>query len=104
MTIYKSSKIYCTTNDINNYKYIGSTSKRILNDRLFLHLCDSTKPPSYNTDTKFQSDTTREGKRLCLGIGRLRESLAHIPFGWHVCACSNHTIPMSSGAALKLAT
>ena len=45
MTKYKNSKIYCITNDIGNYKYIGS--KRILNYRLFLHLCDSTKPPSY---------------------------------------------------------
>ena len=45
MTKYKNAKIYCITNDIDNYKYIGSTSKRILNDRLFLHLCDSTKKP-----------------------------------------------------------
>ena len=47
MSKYKNAKIYCITNDIDNYKYIGSTCKRLLNDRLFLHLCDSTKPPSY---------------------------------------------------------
>ena len=48
MAKYKNSKIYCITIDSDNYKYIGFTSKRtsILNDRLFLHLCDSTTTPS----------------------------------------------------------
>ena len=34
MSKYKNTKIYCITNDIDNYKYIGSTSCHLRGSRV----------------------------------------------------------------------
>jgi hypothetical protein len=88
MAKYKNSKIYCITNDIDSYRYIGSTNTRILNDRLFLHLCYPTKPPSYkHAYANTYPSRSRVTKRGLSG-----------PFSW--CVLQN---PPKIGGVLPLA-
>ena len=52
MRRYKNAKIYKITNDIDDYIYVGSTTKRLLNDRMRTHSSSCIDPKVSNHNCK----------------------------------------------------